>query len=993
MQRRKTMNARTIVLLMASVLVCWSFSTEAQTLQLVSVPDTSLAPAAGGGGDSYGPILSADGRYVVFASTANNLMVTTNNTPIPSRIPANLNVFLRDRTNGSTTLVSVNVSGVAGGNLDSIPVDVSTNGQYVLFDSSATDLMPGDTNNTSDVFVRDLANGTTILVSVNTNGVAGNGASHGFAITPDGRFVAFVSTAGDLVPGDTNGIPDVFVRDLQTGTTKLASVGAVWGSSGAPVITPDGRYLAFYSTATNLVGGVPMGGQIYVRDLVAETTVWASAGAQAQAQAVWAKTNVVSFNHALSADGQFVVYETSQSYSTSGLILRYNMTTQVTELVHTNAAVDGQVYEDIRSLAITPDGRYVAFLANTNDTSGQTTCVDVWDAQTGNITLASGDLDGAVAAYSICEWPAISSNGRFVAFLSGGLNLVTNDTPGDYHLYLRDLQSGTTALVDADTNGVGADIGPDAAPSMSADGRFVAFDATDGALVPNDRNHAFDVFVRDSVGGVTELTSAHDPTLPSLTPTGGSELAVTSVSGDGRFIAFSSTADDIVAGDTNQLQDIFVRDLFYGTNVLVSVNTNGVSGNGTSTDPAISADGRYVAFTSYANDLVPGDTNNARDVFVRDLKMGSTTLVSVNTNGTGPGNSASYSPVISTDGRFVLFQSLARNIAQGIVLGANLFIRDRQAGITYALNSPGYSASMTPDGRFVFYNFDSKPTVIVWDSLAVRNIFTNAIASPNAGAALAISSDGKLAAYGISGGLHIIDLAASVDRIIDNTGYSFNNLSFSGDGRLLTCVRTPRSYATNQVYLYDTQTGSATLVSASSPSGLPGNASSDSPQISRDGRFVAYRSAASDLVAGDNNGVPDIFLYDALNGANTLLSASRFGGAPDNRSLTPAFSGDGRTLFFGSWASDLVRQDFNQNSDIFEFSFFYIDAQPVAAVGQGTMLSWPYSPGKNYQAQFKDSLGDTNWHDLTGTWTNTGNKAWLHDATQTQQRFYRVLTH
>src|ERR1051326_9023910 len=261
---------------LASFLVFLSVSALAQSLQLVSVADSSQTAPAGGGGDSWGPTLSRDGRYVLFSSTANNQVLSTNNNPIPLNLPAVLNVFLRDRTNSTTTLVSADLSGVAGGNDDSIGMDVSTNGRYALFDSAASNLIQGDTNVATDVFVRDVVSGSTVLVSVNTNGVAGNGPSAGSAMTPDGRFVAFVSSASDLVPGDTNGIPDVFVRDLQTGKTVLASVGAgsastnfPIGSSEAPVITPDGRYVAFYSTATSLVAGAPASGDIYVRDLLA----------------------------------------------------------------------------------------------------------------------------------------------------------------------------------------------------------------------------------------------------------------------------------------------------------------------------------------------------------------------------------------------------------------------------------------------------------------------------------------------------------------------------------------------------------------------------------------------------------------------------------------------------------------------------------------------------------------------------------------------------
>ena len=161
-----------------------------------------------------------------------------------------------------------------------------------------------------------------------------------------------------------------------------------------------------------------------------------------------------------------------------------------------------------------------------------------------------------------------------------------------------------------------------------------------------------------------------------------------------------------MANDTNGYRDVFVRDLVAGTNILVSVNTNGIAGDGMSTDPAISGDGRYVAFSSSADNLVPGDTNKAQDVFVRDLQAGTTTLVSVSTDGVNPGNGDSFSPVISADGRYVLFHSKASNLAAGSFGSGveNLFFRDLQTGTTYPLTSGGMdAAAMTPDGHCVAF--------------------------------------------------------------------------------------------------------------------------------------------------------------------------------------------------------------------------------------------------------------------------------------------------
>ncbi|HEX4343143.1 MAG TPA: hypothetical protein VH255_07115, partial [Verrucomicrobiae bacterium] len=185
---------------------------------LVSLNDPVIVPPAGGNGDSISPAITPDGRFVVFSSSARDLVAGDNDYFA-------LDVFLRDRVNGTTTLVSENTSG-SGGNGDSSSASVSTNGQYVVFQSDASDIATGDTNGATDVFLNDLVNGAIYSISVATNGSLGNGASSDAVMTPDGRYVAFISAANNLVAGDTNNVPDVFVRDVHNGTTVCASVGA-----------------------------------------------------------------------------------------------------------------------------------------------------------------------------------------------------------------------------------------------------------------------------------------------------------------------------------------------------------------------------------------------------------------------------------------------------------------------------------------------------------------------------------------------------------------------------------------------------------------------------------------------------------------------------------------------------------------------------------------------------------------------------------------------
>jgi Tol biopolymer transport system component len=365
---RKTFkNGGVMIALACGALVAWG-----EPLSLISWRDVSQAPPTPGNGDSWAPILTPDGRYVAFASTADNLVTVNGTNSLPNYLSQKQNVFLRDRSNGFTTLVSVNLAGTGGGDGDSLPTAISGDGHYVLFESLADNLVPGDTNGWADVFLRDVWSNRTVLISVSTNGGAGNGVSRESTLTPDGRYVAFTSAASNLVALDTNGLPDVFVRDWQNGITTLASVGALPASadnligSESPELSDDGRYVVFYSTATNLVAGVTNSGEIYIRDLVAGTTTWASAGAHE-----FLGATTVSFNHALSTNGNFVAYEACTNPPIAsgvyqGIVLRFSRTSGLTDIVSTNAYAPTANLEDFHDLSLTPDGRFIAFIANTN---------------------------------------------------------------------------------------------------------------------------------------------------------------------------------------------------------------------------------------------------------------------------------------------------------------------------------------------------------------------------------------------------------------------------------------------------------------------------------------------------------------------------------------------------------------------------------------------------------------------------------------------------
>ncbi len=316
-------------------------------------------------------------------------------------------------------------------------------------------------------------------------------------------------------------------------------------------------------------------------------------------------------------------------------------------------------------------------------------------------------------------FPSISSDGRFVSYYSLASNLVPGDTNNAYDAFLYDRQTGTTERISVNSNGEQGN-SVSGVSSISVDGRFVAFNSYASNLVADDTNGAstscggcVDVFVRDRQTGTTERVS-----VDSSGTEGNANSLNPSISADGRYVAFSSSASNLVVGDTNERDDVFVHDRQTGTTERVSVDSSGGQGSSHSVRPSITPDGRFVAFDSLASNLVTGDTNNADDVFVHDRQTGTTDRISIDSNG-AQGNSLSFQAQvtpdsISADGRLVVFYSYADNLVAGDIEGfGDIFVHDRQTGVTerVSVDSSGTPAdadsadpSLSLDGRFVAFN-------------------------------------------------------------------------------------------------------------------------------------------------------------------------------------------------------------------------------------------------------------------------------------------------
>ena len=996
-------------------------------LQLVSGIASPNSPSVGGNGDSYAPIVTPDGRYVLFASTANNLAPTNSDGPVNA--PFSVNVFLRDRLLGTTTLVSVNDTTGGGADETSWPTGISTNGQYAVFESSADNLAPGSSNLIRNIFVRDVVNNVTTLVSVNTtNGGGGNARSYESSITPDGRYVVFVSDASNLVPQDTNGLTDIFVRDLQKQTTTMVTTGAlsagqspgVLPGSFGPAITPDGRYVVFFSAATNLVAGIQSAGEVYVRDLVAGTTTWASTNARSLFQLQTGTPNGLSCAPFISTNGQWVAFEVCPSNSIGtnpGMVVQVNLQTLADTIISTNAYSESPwAQQESPNLSMSPDGSEVAYIANGANSTN--TAIYLWEAQSQTNILVSADLTTGLPASGSCSEPVINFGGSYLAFVSNGTNLTANPLLGNCHVYLWNIQSSTLQLVDANSSGVGVGVefGSDAA--INGDGSLVAFDLAfnNASLIPNDGNLGSDVIAVNPSTQAMELISGC--LLPAQTPNGSVEFYTTCVNTNGRYVAFSSEATDLADNATNESRQVFVRDLLLQTNVLVSVDPNGAPGSAMSLEPSISGDGRYVAFSSDATNLVAGVSSNAENVYFRDLQSDTTALVSVNIYGGAPagGNADSFTPTISSDGRYILFYSDATNVAAGLPANnngaVNLILRDNQLATNYALttgaSSPGVlSASMTPDGHYIAFigagNRQSQSYLYVWNSQTLALIYTNTTGTTN----VCISQDGNWIAY-LGTSLWALNLQSNAVRQIA-TG-AFNNrstLQFSADDQSLVF-----GMGTN-VYVYNFQSGATLLVDHSFNSTNAANGECKYASISPDGRFVAYRSTATNIVPGDATGDGNVYVYDRANNATYLISVNLAGNSvANNWSLQTEFSADSSTLAFQSYSSDLASQDFNGYGSVFALN---LSSSLTNSVGTNVLLAaqisgivpvpgqssttlgnpviiWPATPGPSYQVQYTENLSDPVWTNVTGSMIFVGNNGQIMDLSPAPgQRFYRIV--
>jgi Tol biopolymer transport system component len=882
-------------------------------------------------GKATGAVISADGRWIAFASSAPDL--------VPGQIDGNNanDVFLADRTTGALTLVSHAAGSAvqAGNGTSSPPKAISADGRYVAYVSQSSNLIAGQNASAFyfDVFLWDRVTGSTVLVShAPGSSVQGTSVSSLAGMSDDGRYVAFLSRSASLIAGgaDANSRDDLFLWDRTTGGLTLVShaagsaLTAGDGATSAASLSGDGRWIAFASQSGDMVtGGTDTNSQddafLWDRTTGTVTLISHVDGNPLAAPPVNSGFPVIS------RDGDWVAFSglaqnllpgsPASPDGTWDYFVLERATGALTLITHAPGSPAVPVGGASTGLAVSDDGSWVVFGDSSNSmVSGQVDSnnnIDVflWERATGTNRLVSHGTAGPATAGnagSLFSW--IAADGSRVAFWSLATDLVAGgtDSNGTDDAFAWDRATGAITLIShATASPVTAGNGQSTVSGMSADGNFVAFESAASDLNPSDTNGGSDIFLWDRAAGTSAALSL-SPAAVSSTPDQGVWFVLPHMlSADGRFAVFLSASSRVVPGqtDTNGVRDVFLVDRSTGITTLVSHSTASptTAGNRECQDITISADGEWVAFSSGATDLVSGFTpapSSHLEMFLWNRLTGTTVLASHSPSSPTTGSCFFCTlPSLSADGRFLAFATF----------GLSLY--DRVTGTKLTIN-PGttYDPRISTDGQFVAF---------------VSNASLPGQTGPNA--------------YNV----YLYDRAAATTTLVSHASASPAQRSMgcqpfrpdiSADGRYVAYQCEAADLVAGQadtnggrdVFLYDRTTGLNTLISHSAGSpATAGNSESFLPWLSADGRRLAFSSAASDLLNGitDTNNAYDAFLFDRITGATTLLShkASAPVETPAGRSYALGLSPGGETVAVLSAAADLMTgiTDLNATDDLF----------------------------------------------------------------------------
>ena len=622
---------------------------------------------------------------------------------------------------------------------------------------------------------------TNYLAST-TGSASGNGYSDNPSTSSDGRYTVFASDASNLVSGDTNGTRDIFLFDNQTNTTRRLNLSRQGeqtnGPSNRPVISADGRYVAFESTATNLILGDTNGfSDIFVVDVITGAIDMLSLDASGT------RANNSNFRPSISSTGRYVSFESS-----------------ATNLVSSGTSV-GVSHIYVRDRDVSGSGTF--------DTTGNISTVLV--SQSSGGTAANGNSLQSV----------LSADGRYIAFASDATNLVSSDTNALRDIFLRDRTGGTTTRVSVATGGTQATGGDSRTPSLSSDGRYIAFASSATNLASGDTNGVSDIFVHDRTTTTTQRISVSTSGTEAVDPSAtGFKLGSInpSISSTGRYVAFASLANNLTAGDSagqkqnldaNDALDVFVRDRdvsasgTYDTSgnvatTMVSVNKFGLqtlsilnTQSTASSDifPSISADGRWVAFPSDAENvsglshtvtnLISIDNNNTRDVFLFDRVTNAlpNSSIAPSVTITSPGTATSILVNTATP------ITVSATTTVGVVSTVQFFVNGTSLGTTSVFP---YTQTWTPTavGNYVL-------SALVTDSFGNRGVSSNVTVTVKASPSVGVTSP-------VSGSSVTVGTTQTVTAVAaaSNPGATITSVQFLANGISLgTSLASPYSVA------------------------------------------------------------------------------------------------------------------------------------------------------------------------------------------------------
>lgn len=800
-------------------------------LCLVNPPQAEETLPVSVGLKNLGPIGRSGGSFV---STTGRYIVFASDAPDLVFVDLNgkADIFVLDRTTGSVTLVSTSSSGEQA-NQDCFEGSISADGRFLAFQSQASNLVTGDTNGIDDIFVKDLWTGTTSRVNLRPQGAQTTRFSVKPTISSGGGFVCYISSDSMLVPLDTNNATDLFIHDRSMGTTVRCNVSSSGEEANAGTYrgepTADGRYVVFDSSATNLVPG-DVNGLIdtFIRDTVSNETSIVGLGSSGEQPTLGSGTTSVS------SDGRYISFQSESS-----------------------DLVPGDM-----------NGKVDVFLRDrlTNSTT--------------RISLTSSGTESNNHSFD----PDVSDDGRYVSFRSDANNLVPNDTNGLSDAYVRDTLLSTTTRVNVGPNNEQCN-DVVSYPSISGDGQILSFDTIASNMVAEDVNAFDDVFYYNA-----PLHQVFRVSQAAVVAQGNNNSHEPSISQDGRYVAFYGIATNLVKGETPVTRDVYLRDMLSGTTRRVSSGQDNGPGSNHSYSPSLSANARYVAFESDATNLVSGDTNGRRDIFVQDVATGRMKRVSVGLAG-AQANNHSYSASISSDGRFVAYRSTASNLVPGDTnLVSDIFVHDLMLGTTVranisttgvqAINGESDQPTISGNGRFV----------------AFRSVAYNLVPD---------DWNGK-------GDIFRRDLVAgtTIRASVSSQGVQGNGESewptLSNDGRYVAFSSVsfdlvPGDNNRSDIFIRD-NLAQTTLVASHAPGGSAGNGGSTEPALSGDGHYVSFRSSSSNLVADDTNNKDDVFIHDRLTGQKSLVSTTSAGALGSDHSDSPSVSADGQYIAFRSRA-------------------------------------------------------------------------------------------